>query len=230
MVKTTHASAAESENKLLKRLLGLPRVSAPETELAAAIRLLAEATQATSAYFEVASLEEPDDRVDGGHEVGSEEDGGSTICRGAIARSIVERSSIESASARFDPRFSELGSVRRNEIDALVCVPIEAGGGVGAVCVQRCAKPGAFSKAEVQLVELFAQQLAHVADRLTGPAPLRVQIRRVQETLVRDALSRSKGNVARAARELQVARSFVYSVVTTVERPPRERDRWRTFA
>ena len=214
--------ATRSENELLRRLLGLPRAPELVADLATAIRLLAEVTHAATTYYEIAAVDSPELRFAQGHETTGQASAESTISRGVIARAIADRTSIVSASAREDKRFRELGSVRRYEIEAIACVPIEVGDLVGAICIQRCQQPGAFSEANVHLIEFFAQQLSLVAGRLipdrpAAPVPLREHLRRVQETLVRDALSRNQGNVARAARELQVARSFVYSVVPNVE-------------
>jgi hypothetical protein len=202
------------ENELLKMLLALPRAAEPDTEIASAVRLLVEVTSATTGYLELVAGDPPAPQFITGHDA-TGSDPAETICRGLIAQAIAEQTVIQSASARADARFRDLGSVRRNEIEAIVCAPIEVGELAGAVCVQRRARAGGFSGCEVRVVECFAQSLALVARRLVppSPVPLRGELRRLQETLVRDALARTKGNVAQAARELRVARSFVYSVV-----------------
>jgi GAF domain-containing protein len=205
---------ALAETALLKRLLALPRVGALPDEIAEALRLLVTAMAATTGYLEIVDGDDPAPCFTTGHDVHGK-DPAETICRGVIARSIAHNTIIESSSARVDARFRELGTVRRGRIEAIVCMPIEAGDVAGAVCIQRNARPGAFSECELRLVDYFVQQLAVVARRLapTGPAPMRDEIRRLQKNLVREALARTNGNVAQAARELRVARSFVYSVV-----------------
>ncbi len=212
------------ENQLLKRLLGLPRSTEPEKEISTSVRLLAEVTGATTAYLELTAGDPPVPRFARGYDAAGA-DVADVICRGAIALSIAESTLIESKSARSDARFRDLGSVRRNEIEALLCAPIISGDLVGAICVQRRSQGGAFSDGDARVVEYFAQQFAMIAPRLapSEPAPVRLhdEIRRLQESLVRDALARTKGNVAQAARELHVARSFVYSVVPNVSRPSR---------
>ena len=47
-----------------------------------------------------------------------------SISRGIIARAIGEGRTIETPSARLDARFSDLGSVRQNAIQAVLCAPV----------------------------------------------------------------------------------------------------------
>ncbi len=227
MVDNSRDRAPLIENELLKKLLALPRADQPDKELSSAVRLLVEVMGATTGHLELVAGDPPVPQFMRGHDA-TGSDPAETICRGVIAHALAEKAVIQSPSARADARFRDLGSVRRNEIEAIVCAPIEVGDLVGAVCVQRRSRAGGFSECEIHVVEYFAQQLALVARRLVPadpplPVALREEMRRLQESLVRDALARTKGNVAQAARELQVARSFVYSVVPNVERPPRAR-------
>lgn len=228
MVENNRDRAALIENELLKKLLALPRATEPDTEITSAVRLLVEVLGATTGYLEIVAGDPPVPQFMQGHDV-TGSNSAETICRGVIAQAIAKRALIQSPSARVDGRFCDLGSVRRNEIEAIVCAPIDAGDLVGAVCVQRSTRVGRFSESEVRVVEYFAQQLAVVARRLvpaaTLPMAMREEMRRLQETLVRDALARTRGNVAQAARELRVARSFVYSVLSA-----RDRDRSRRSA
>jgi GAF domain-containing protein len=212
------------ENELLKKLLALPRTCEPDMEIASAVRLLVEVTDATTGHLELVAGDPPVPQFTMGYDA-TGSDSAETICRGVIAQTIAEMTLIQSPSARTDARFRDLGSVRRNEIEAIVCAPIEVGDLAGAVCLQRRRRAGEFSGSEIRIVEFFAQQLALVARRLVPASAmaLRGELRRLQESLVRDALVRTKGNVAQAARELRVARSFVYSVVPNVERPSRAR-------
>jgi transcriptional regulator with GAF, ATPase, and Fis domain len=221
MVENNRDRAARIENELLKKLLALPRTEEPDKDLECAVRLLVEVLGATTAYLELVAGDSPAPGFMTGHDAMGRAPA-ETISRGVIARAIAEQAVIQSSSARGDPRFRDLGSVRRYEIEAIVCAPIEIADVVGAVCVQRSGRAGVFSDCELRVVEYFAQQLALVARRLVPPSPvvpLREEIKRVQANLVREALARSRGNVAQAARELKVARSFVYSVV----RPTRRR-------
>jgi Nif-specific regulatory protein len=223
MVKNNRAALIE--NDLLKKLLALPRAIEPHAEVTSAVGLLVEVLCATTGYLEIVAGDPPTPQFIHGHDV-TGCDSAETICRGVIAQAIAEKAVIQSPSAREDDRFCDLGSVRRNAIEAIVCAPIDLGDLAGAVCVQRRRRTGGFSGSEVRVVEYFAQQLALVARRLVPRSPtLREETRRLQETLVREALARTRGTVAQAARELRVARSFVYSVLST-----RDRDRSRRSA
>lgn len=202
------------ENELLVWMLGLPRSTQPAAALERAVQLLAEASGATAAHLELIAGDAPGPGIAAGHDV-TGADAGDVICRGVIARAIVERAVIETPSARSDPRFRELGSVRKNEIEAVLCAPILVGEVIGAVCVQRRLRGDPFTEVERRLLDDFVQQLALVVNRIvaTTPVTMRDEIKKLQTALVRDALVRCGGNVARAARELDVARSFIYSVL-----------------
>jgi len=202
----------EAENQLLKTLLALPSAAAPDVELAAAISFLAGAMSATTGYLELLVGEESEPCFTAGYDAGGN-DPVDTICRGVIARAVADNAPVRSSSARRDPRFQELGSVRRNATEAIACAPLAVGDITGVVCLQRSGQPGGFTDGELRLVDYFTQQVMLVAHRLVPPVPLRTEIRRLQVNLVRDALARTRGNVAQAARELKVARSFVYSVI-----------------
>lgn len=92
----------------------------------------------------------------------------STISRSIIAKSVADVATVETASALDDARFSDLGSVRASAIRAVVCVPIVLEGGppLGALYLQRSERAGPFAAADRDRLELFARQLAPLADRL----------------------------------------------------------------
>jgi len=208
---------ASIENELLKKLLSLPRACAPAAELAVAIRLLALAMGATTAYVELVSSEDGTTWFATGHDVMGNEPP-DVVSRGVMARAITDSKVIATSSARSDPRFRDLPSVRRERIEAIACAPIERHEVSGALCVQRSLHAGAFSASQLRLVDLFALQVGEVALRLGDGeptpvvGPMRDEVRRFQQALVREALVRANGNVARVARELKVARSFVYTL------------------
>lgn len=204
------------EYDLLKLLIGLPQSRAPGLELSALVRLLVEAMAATTGYVELVTGEDATLWFSTGHDVLGN-DPVDVISRGTIERAIAEEEVIESSSARTDPRLRDLPTVRREQIEALVCAPLDFGPLRGALCVQRSRSSGAFSPRHLVLVELFTEQLAQVASRLEQRTrrtitPLRDEMRRFQQALVREALAQAGGNVAKAARELKVARSFLYTL------------------
>ena len=89
-----------------------------------------------------------------------------SISRGIIARSLSEGRTIETPSAELDTRFQDLGSVRQQKIQAVLCAPVGPPPPIGVIYLQGRAKPGTFSKDDRERAELFARQLAPLADRL----------------------------------------------------------------
>ena len=96
-----------------------------------------------------------------------------------------------------DARFADLDSVRRNEIGCVIVAPVGAKPCKGAAYLQ--ARGGqTFSIRERAFIERFASVLEAVrADVLEGHR-------------IATALRRNGGNVAAAARELNIARSHLY--------------------
>src|SRR5262249_7195931 len=87
-----------------------------------------------------------------------------SISRGIIAQAIGEGRTIETASASLDERFSDLGSVRQNAIQAVLCAPVGAEPPIGVIYLQ--GKRGTWTPIDRERAELFARQLAPLADRL----------------------------------------------------------------
>jgi GAF domain-containing protein len=141
-------------------------------------------------------------------------DSDTPISRGVIAHAQSTGRPVESACARLDPRFRDLGSVHRNQVEAVLCVPILMPDLDGAVYVDRAVIPVAFSSSAFDVVKWFGHQFAEVADRIipSEARSLHHQTRRFQQQRVREALLRSNWNVASAARDLNITRNFVYSI------------------
>jgi hypothetical protein len=197
-----------ADARLFRRLLALPAEPDPGSGLAGSLALLAEVADATAAHFELASLS-PERRV-----AVTFPDTETEISRGVIALAHSIGRPLESASARLDARFRDLTSVRRNGVEAVICVPISMPEIEGAVYLDRAVATGGFSASVFEAVQWFANQYAQVADRVV-PHPTRSlheETRRFQQRRVRDALNRANWNVASAARELSVTRNFVYSL------------------
>jgi len=203
-----------AETKLLHFLVGLVRSEDLELALNESLRLLVAATAATTAYLELGNeanlvaLAWPDK---------------DSVGRGVVAHAVSRGALVHSASARNDPRFRQLESVRRNSIDAVLCAPFEWGALTGAVYVHRSANPEPFSERHSDLLGAFVTHVGAVATRLlpdtnTGDGTLRAQTRRFQEQVVRRALARTNGNVARTARDLRITRTFVYRLTPLVSR------------
>jgi Nif-specific regulatory protein len=94
-----------------------------------------------------------------------------SISRGIVARAIAAGETLETESASDDDRFADFGSVRSGGIGAVLCVPIGTRPPIGVVYVQRHGSSGAFAPSDRSRVELFARQLAPLADRLLAQHP-----------------------------------------------------------
>jgi Nif-specific regulatory protein len=167
---------ASSERDFYRRLLDLGAQVEIEPLLDEALALIVEVTGADTAYLEFYA-DEDGPRFWRGHRCSDEDLATirSTISRGIIARSIAESRTIESPSAHGDPRFQDLASVQRNEIGAVLCAPIGIPP-IGAVYLQDRTRPGSFGTADREHAELFARQLAPIADRLLARRPERTSL------------------------------------------------------
>jgi Nif-specific regulatory protein len=167
----------KSERDFYYRLLGLGREQEIEPLLEEALELIVDVTGASKAYIELY-----DERAGPGFWKGhgcSDEDVDAiraSISRGIIGRAIAEGRTIETPSALDDTRFQDLASVRKNEIQAVLCAPVGAPPPLGVVYLQGKPEGGPFAVVDRERAELFALQLAPLADRL-------VTRRRVAEPL-----------------------------------------------
>ena len=88
-----------------------------------------------------------------------------SISRGIVAEAIATGRTVDTPSALTDARFRDLGSVRRFRIQAVMCVPVSHPP-IGVVYLQGRGQPGPFTSDDRANAELFARQLAPLADRL----------------------------------------------------------------
>ena len=162
-----------SERTFYRRLLDLGAQSEIEPLLEQALALIVDVTAATTAYLELYD-EDSEHRFWRGHRCDEHDVEAirSSISRGIIARSIAEGRTVETPSAQGDERFADLGSVQRNEIGAVLCSPIGTPP-IGVVYLQDRTRPGSFGDRDREHAELFARQLATVADRVLVRRPRR---------------------------------------------------------
>lgn len=153
-----------SERDFYRRLLDLGSQDELEPLLDQALALIVEVTGATTAYLELHDDEVAAPRFWRGHRLSANDLASirASISRGIIARAIGEGRTIETASALLDERFSELGSVRQHDIQAVLCAPV----GVPAIGVIYLQGRNKFKAGDRDRAELFARQLAPLADRL----------------------------------------------------------------
>jgi len=157
-----------SERDFYRRLLDLGGKDEIEPLLDEALALIVEVTGASTAYLELYDDEANRPRFWKGFRC-TDRDVASiraSISRGIIARAIGEGRTIETPSASLDARFSDLGSVRQNLIQAVLCAPVGVQPPIGVIYLQGRTRPGSFTALDRERAELFARQLAPLADRL----------------------------------------------------------------
>ncbi|HET9621130.1 MAG TPA: sigma-54-dependent Fis family transcriptional regulator [Kofleriaceae bacterium] len=157
-----------SERDFYRRLLDLGGQDELEPLLDQALALIVEVTGSHMAYLEL--YDDVANRPRFWRGVGlTERDLAairSSISRGIIARAISEGRTIETPSASLDERFAGLGSVRLHSIQAVLCTPVGVQPPIGAIYLQGRKRPGTFTATDRERAELFARQLAPLADRL----------------------------------------------------------------
>ena len=170
-------ATAASERDFYRRLLDLGSQREVEPLLEQALALIVEVTGASTGYLELYEDDraKPAPRFWKAHRITEEAVASirASISHGIIARAIGEGRTIETASASADVRFADLGSVRQHAIQAVLCAPVGRPA-IGVIYLQGRSKPGQFTAADREHVELFARQLAPLADRLVRRDPDRV--------------------------------------------------------
>ncbi len=161
------------ERDFYRRLLDLGGEEELEPLLHEALGLIVNVTGANRAYLELYDEDGSEPRFWKGHGCSAEDVEAirASISRGIIARAIGEGRTIETPSALDDARFQDLGSVRRHEIQAVLCAPIGTRPPVGVVYLQGRTRPGPFGAVDRERAELFARQLAPLVDRLVVRRP-----------------------------------------------------------
>src|SRR5262245_14489643 len=119
-------SALAAERDFYRRLLDLGQADDVEPLLEHALALIVEVTGASTAYLELYDDDDAQVRFWRGHRCspGDLDAIRTSISGGIIARALAEGRTIETPSAVVDPRFDEMGSVRRNDIRAVLCAPV----------------------------------------------------------------------------------------------------------
>jgi Nif-specific regulatory protein len=164
------ANDPAAERDFYLRLLELDAADEPEPLLEQALATIVAASEARVAYLE---LRDPADRGDDpprywrAHGC-SDADVASirnSISRGIIARTLAEGRVVVTPSAVADPQFRDQPSVLRHGIQAVLCAPIGTPP-FGVVYLQGMQAGEGFLARNRAAIELFARQLATLADRL----------------------------------------------------------------
>jgi DNA-binding NtrC family response regulator len=157
-----------SERDFYRRLLDLGGRDELEPLLDESLALIVEVTGASMAYLELYDDNGEKPRFWKGFRCTDSDVAAirASISRGIIARALTEGLTIETPSALADARFADLGSVRQQNIQAVLCAPVGTQPPIGVIYLQGRTKPGPFSERDRERAELFARQLAPLADRL----------------------------------------------------------------
>lgn len=180
------AGRAGSERDYYRRLLDLGGQEELGPLLDDALALAIEIVGAEIAYLELHHDDDASPAFWRGHglDTAGVDAVRASISHGIIARAIAAGETVETESASDDDRFSHFGSVRAHGIQAVLCVPIGKAPPIGVLYVQR-REPGAFSATDRERIELFARQLAPLADRLLGQRPARAEHDHTREVRAR---------------------------------------------
>lgn len=156
-----------AERDFYRRLLDLGAANDIEPLLDEALALIVAVTGAKIAYLELHDDEGGEPRFWKGHQVAGAEVAAirSAISHGIIGAALAEGRTIETSSAMDDARFQSRSSVRSNAIEAALCVPIGSEPVIGAIYLQGRTGAGPFDAIDRERAELFARQLAPLADR-----------------------------------------------------------------
>jgi len=160
-------AARERERVFYRRLLDLGREGEVAPLLDLALALIVEFTAARVAYLELHRSDATGAGFWRAHgctpvEVASIR---TSVSRGIIQAALAAGETVETPSARLDPRFAGRGSVQLNDIDAVLCAPIGRPP-LGVVYLQGRSDGDSFSAHHRDWAELFATQLGLIAERL----------------------------------------------------------------
>ncbi len=154
------------ERDLYRSMLGLGQQHDVTPFLAAAIDMVLGVTGARKAYLEIGAPDGPQYWLASGFVDAELEAVRGEISRGIVAKALATGQSVSTASALDDPRFASQGSVQARQIRAVLCVPVGAPPAFGVVYLQGRGEAGPFTADDQELAEIFAQQLAPLADSL----------------------------------------------------------------
>ncbi len=184
------------ERDFLLRLLALAQHDEPKMLLEEALQIVIQISSARHGYIELSS---PKGKAGTNRFAATTERADVTLVRKALSSTIIATAladgrTVHTRAAYEDPRFAEAPSVRAGQIDAAVCVPINAKPNDGVIYLQGSPDGKPFAPRVVQLCELFARHLAVIAP-----------------TLVRRALQGSEDPTARWRDKLAGAEALVGS-------------------
>lgn len=214
---------ARRERDLYSGLLNLSEVEVPTEFLERALTLVVQIVGAEKGYLE---LSDPTCLTGEGQwstsagvsedEIARVREG---ISRGIIAHSLAKGQVLSIPSAVLDPRFRDRSSVRRSQIEAVLCAPIGSSPPVGIVYLQGKSARGPFSEDDQRRLELFARHLTPLAQRLFERyrAETRDRTREIRKRLNATDIVGSSEPLAKMLREVELAAPLDVSLMITGE-------------
>ncbi len=157
------------ERDLYLGLLNLDEATLPEQFIEQALKLVVQIVGVDRGYLELNASDsggEKDWWTAAGWSEEEVEEIRANISRGIIAHAIARGEVLCVPSALLDPRFRDRQSVKRSQIEAVLCVPIGSDPPVGVLYLQGRRGDGPFTDAEQQLAKTFARYLVGLARRV----------------------------------------------------------------
>ncbi|MCG8417316.1 MAG: sigma-54-dependent Fis family transcriptional regulator [Proteobacteria bacterium] len=209
--QTNEWEKLRQERDFYRKLLALGSQDDLGPLLDTALDLIVQVTDAEKGYLELRPQDENDEWPDDvaqpwfAKTACSDEDVAKirrNISRGIISKAMLEGETIETVSALEDERFRDRKSVKAHQITAVLCAPV-GHPSIGVVYLQgRIADaPREFTADDRARAELFARQLAPLAERLVGQYRRRLESDDTRE--IRKAFS-CPGILGRSGRLAQV--------------------------
>lgn len=163
------------ERDLMARILDLDGGSDPGSFLPDALGLALEWTGAKRGYMAVYPPGGRPEQPRWWHAVGCEDVEVARIHRaishGVITSVLTDRQPLRLINAMLDPAWGQRESIRRNNVEAVICAPIGRDRVVGVLYLQGRPGGGAFSEADLAQVVQLSRWLAPAARRVLDTAP-----------------------------------------------------------
>ena len=164
---------AEAERDVYRQCMELADATDPGPLVQRTLALLTESVDARSGYIELsddASTKTRHWHASSGIDQEETDAIRDRISRGVIAAALESGETINSPSAMLDPRFQSRESVQRDELQAVLCVPLSAEGIQGVVYLQDRVGEGqgvgVFADDQEQCVKVVARFVSALAGRL----------------------------------------------------------------
>jgi len=214
-------SRQELERDLYQKCLSWVRVEDPRPLIDEALKLLVEIAGARAGYIELRDTR-ADEHRGWRAAAGLQDEEVATIekriSHGVIAEAVETGEVVHVASAMLDDRFSVRASVKLEQIEAVLCVPLTAPNSAGVVYLQNHMGGGSFSNDDVTVVQTVAEYLGTLTSRLLELNRRRLEqdcTTRVRERMQLDQLVGRSAALAAVLERLELLASMDANVLIT---------------